>query len=105
MPEIPGASRPATLRLALPSDLKQVRHAAQSVHRFLAEQGCPEEILMACDLALVEACNNAIKYAPEHSAAQPVTVEVICEPAQIELRVTDHTLGFDWPERIELPDP
>jgi serine phosphatase RsbU (regulator of sigma subunit)/anti-sigma regulatory factor (Ser/Thr protein kinase) len=105
MSEIPGASRPAALRFALPCDLKQVRHAAQTVHRFLAEQGCDEQILSACDLALVEACNNAIKYAPETVQPLPVLVEVISNPTLVELRVTDHTRGFDWPKRIELPDP
>ena len=105
MPEIPGASRPAALQLALPCELNQVRHAAQTVHRFLMEQGCGEEILTACDLALVEACNNAIKYAPENARVQPVIVDVLCNAQQIELRVTDHTLGFDWPEKIELPAP
>ncbi len=105
MPEIPGASRPASLRIALACDLKQVRQAAQGVHQFLAEHGCAEEALTACDLALVEACNNAIKYAPASAQKQPVTVEVICEPAGLELRVTDHTAGFDWPESVELPTP
>jgi len=105
MSEIPGAFRPAALRFALPCDLKQVRHAAQTVHRFLAEQGCDEQILSACDLALVEACNNAIKYAPDNAQALPVQVEVISTPALVELRVTDHTRGFEWPARVELPDP
>jgi serine phosphatase RsbU (regulator of sigma subunit)/anti-sigma regulatory factor (Ser/Thr protein kinase) len=105
MPEIPGASRPATLRLALPCQLKQVREAAQDVHRFLAEQGCDEETLTACDLALVEACNNAIKYAPAAARARPVGVEIVCEDGQLELRVADHMPGFDWPERVELPPP
>src|SRR5579862_7648329 len=105
MPEIPGASRPAALQLALPCELNQVRHAAQTVHRFLMEQGCEEEMLTACDLALVEACNNAIKYAPESARAQPVIVDIVCTARQIELRVTDHTHGFEWPKHIELPPP
>src|SRR4051812_46377507 len=105
MAEIPGASRPAALRFALPCDLKQVRDAAQTAHRFLVEHGCSEEILTACDLALVEACNNAIKYAPEKARQQSVLVDILCTSRQIELRITDHTLGFEWPKRIELPDP
>lgn len=99
------ASRPAALRFTLPCDLKQVRHGAQTVHRFLAEQGCDEQTLSACDLALVEGCNNAIKYAPETSQSLPVLVEVNATPAVVEMRVTDHTLGFEWPKKIELPDP
>jgi len=105
MPESPGASRPASLRFTLACDLKQVRQATQSAHQFLAEHGCAEETLTACDLALVEACNNAIKYAPTSARTQPVIVEVLCEPAALELRITDHTPGFDWPERVELPAP
>jgi serine phosphatase RsbU (regulator of sigma subunit)/anti-sigma regulatory factor (Ser/Thr protein kinase) len=105
MPDLSGASRPAMLRLALPCDLNQVRHASQTVHRFLAEQGCGDEILSGCDLALVEACNNAIKYAPDSARATPVGVEVTCSREQLELRVTDHTQGFEWPERAELPPP
>jgi serine phosphatase RsbU (regulator of sigma subunit)/anti-sigma regulatory factor (Ser/Thr protein kinase) len=105
MPDLSGAYRPATLRFALPCELTRVREAAQTVHRFLGEQGCDEEILSACDLALVEACNNAIKYAPKSARAQSVEVEAMCHDGELELRVTDHTLGFDWPERVELPAP
>src|SRR6185369_75209 len=100
MTERPAAASPATFRFALACDLTQVRQAAQAVHRFLAGQGCDEETLMACDLALVEGCNNAIKYAPESARALPVTVEAACDPERIELRVTDHTPGFDWPGRV-----
>ena len=105
MAEIPGASRPAVLQFALPCDLKKVRDAAQTAHRFMVEHGCSEEILTACDLALVEACNNAIKYAPESARKHPVLVEILCTSRQIELRITDHTQGFEWPKRIELPEP
>ncbi|HEY2084245.1 MAG TPA: SpoIIE family protein phosphatase [Verrucomicrobiae bacterium] len=105
MPDTFGASHPATLRFALPCELKQVREAAQTAHRFLREQGCEEEILSACDLALVEACNNAIKYAPESARAQPVGVEIICHDGELEMRVADHTRGFEWPERVKLPPP
>src|SRR5579864_1285745 len=104
MCQISGASRPAALRFTLPCDLKQVRHAAQTVHQFLADQKCDEQVLSACDLALVEACNNAIQYAPETVNGIPVLVEVICSEELIELRITDHTPGFDWPDKVELPD-
>jgi anti-sigma regulatory factor (Ser/Thr protein kinase) len=105
MPEISGASRPAILRFALPCDLAQVRHAAQTVHQFLSEQGCDEQVFCACDLALVEACNNAIQYAPGTAQGIPVHVEVVRGEDLIELRVTDHTPGFDWPKKVQLPAP
>jgi len=105
MPEPPVASDPALFKFSLGCDLKHVRQAAQAVHRFLSGHGCDEETMMACDLALVEGCNNAIKYAPETARAQPVLLEAACDPVRIELRITDHTAGFDWPARVELPDP
>ena len=105
MPDPFGAFRPAALRFALPCELSHVRQAAKTAHSFLSEQGCDGEILSACDLALVEACNNAIKYAPEKARQQPISVEIICQNDELELRVADHTRGFDWPEKVELPPP
>jgi anti-sigma regulatory factor (Ser/Thr protein kinase) len=105
MSQISGATLPASLRLALLCDLKEVRSAAQTARQFLTEQGCSEDILSACDLALVEACNNAIKYAPAKMQTLPVVVDVLCTDALVELRVTDHTPGFEWPKKIDLPDP
>ena len=101
----PAFSRPVALKLALACDLSEVRGAAQAVRRFLAEQGCGEAELTACDLSLVEACNNAIKYVTGDARQQPVIVECFCEAAQVELRVTDHTGGFTWPQHAQLPDP
>src|SRR5206468_380912 len=50
-----------------------------------------------------EACNNAINYASEAGRAQPIEIEVISSLTRVELRVNDHTPGFDWPGRINLP--
>ena len=98
-----GASHPALLRLTIPCDLAEVRAAAQEVASFLITQGCDENERMTCGLALVEACNNAIRYAPAESVAQPVVIEIITTAQAIEVRVIDHTQGFDWPKHIALP--
>lgn len=100
-----GACRPAVLRLTIPCDLPQVRPASQEVASFLASQGCDENELMTCGLALVEACNNAIRYAPPAAQKQPITIEVSTTDETIEVRVTDHTNGFEWPALITLPPP
>jgi anti-sigma regulatory factor (Ser/Thr protein kinase) len=105
MAEFPGAFSAAALKFEFPCELSRVRDAARKLHDFLAERDCREEILAACELAFVEACNNAIKYAPASTRALPVAVEAGCSPADVEIRVTDHTNGFDWPERVELPEP
>src|SRR2546430_1093672 len=69
----------------------------------LAERGLALADLTACELALAEGCNNAINYARE--VAQPIEIEVTCSPAKVEFRINDHTPGFNWPARVELPEP
>jgi len=99
-----SVDRSATLQLALACDLAEVRPAALMVRRFLSAQNCAERDLMDCELALVEACNNAVQYAAENTRDLPVVVQVVCGAREIEMRVTDHTPGFEWPERAPLPD-
>ena len=104
MSESPGkSSRGVALRLALACDLFEVRPAILAVRGFLAEQGLPDAELTTCELAMAEACNNAINYASEEGRAQPIEIEVISSLTRVELRVNDHTPGFDWPGRINLP--
>ncbi len=97
--------QPIVLKLSARCDLGEARTAVQTIHDFLAEQGWGEDDLISFDLALVEACNNAVKYAGEAGRRQPIVVETICEAIQVEFRVHDHTPGFVWPEKIKLPDP
>ncbi|HKS38203.1 MAG TPA: ATP-binding protein, partial [Verrucomicrobiae bacterium] len=93
-----------SLRLSLSCDLAEVRPAALALQSFLAEQGVSSEELAACELAMAEACNNAINYATPVGRQQPVVIDAICTASWIELRVTDHTAGFDWPGQVALPD-
>ena len=97
------SSRSTTLRLLLASDLSEVRPMAGVVHKFLREEGAASDEIHACELALSEACNNAIQYVAAEGEGKQVQVDVLCAPEQIEMRVMDHTAGFDWPDRVELP--
>lgn len=99
------AARSETLQLWLECDLIEVRPVALAVSSFLRDQMIGEETVQACELALVEACNNAVRYALEEGRKEPVQVDVICGSEQIELRVSDHTPGFDLPSQVELPSP
>jgi anti-sigma regulatory factor (Ser/Thr protein kinase) len=92
-----------SFRVALACNLAEVRPATLAVRGFLERQQVPEADLASCELALAEACNNAIQHAPESAWHCPVEVQVICDGGKIELRVTDHTAGFDWPNHAELP--
>lgn len=71
---------------------------------FLREQHANEEEVRAVELAMVEASNNAIKYATDEGRSKGVSVEVISGAEQIELRVHDCTPGFEWPQRVQLPE-
>ena len=59
---------------------------------------------MECELALVEACSNAIQYVDERGKQEPITIDTSLRKGGVEFRVTDHTPGFEWPERCSLPD-
>jgi len=96
-------SSPAVLRLLMWCDLGQVRRVAKAVRDFLASEGCSEQEWADCELALVEACNNAVVHAKKEAREKPVLIEILCERKEIELRITDQTKGFDWPEKASLP--
>jgi len=95
--------RPATLRLAFPPDLGSARSAAATVRSFLAEQGVSSEELFACELCVAEACNNAVEYATGPGKKHHAFVDAVCNADELELRVSDHTAGFDWPRRSGKP--
>lgn len=90
------------LRLELAADLSMVPGVATTLRQFLAAQGCAESEWRDCELALVEACNNAIQHATGQ-AARPIQVEAGCDREVIELRVIDHGTAFAWPAQARLP--
>src|SRR5690349_15554901 len=98
------SARPAALRLWLPGRLPEVRTAALQVKDFLREQALTDDELQACELALVEACNNAIQHAGALAQGEKIVVEVFCDPDAVQLSVLDRTDGFEWPVEIPLPD-
>lgn len=98
------AVRPSSLRLTLPCDLGEVRRATLAIKTFLQEHGLSDEALMPCELSLAEACNNAVKYVTKIGAEQPIILDALWDVTRVELRITDHTLGMDWPEHFPLPE-
>lgn len=97
-------SRPAVLRVSMECDLSKVRQASAQMKLFLADQGFARADVDACELAVVEACNNAIKYAGTEAKTMDVVLEVVCGREDLEIRVNDHTPGFEMPKEIALPD-
>lgn len=93
-----------SLRIEAACEFASVRAATLAVRDWLGEKGLLEADLGAWELALVEAANNAVKYAGGDARKLPVTIEISCGERDIEARITDHTAGFDWPEEVDLPD-
>lgn len=107
-----------TRQIEFACDVAAGREAAKTLRQFLEERGIGEELLFACELALTEACNNAVHHAegrpktPDgeqattaHGGQLPIQAEATVTKDFVELRVTDHTPGFQWPGRLTLPDP
>jgi serine/threonine-protein kinase RsbW len=92
-------------RIYLPCNLCAVSEALDAACSFLERQSIESDTLTACKLALVEACNNAILFADTESSRSPVEIQIACDDSWCELRVTDHTPGFDLPEKPEIPQP
>ncbi len=93
------AERGVSNRVVFKCDLASARTATRILRNFLAEHGLDETELFQCELCLAEACNNAVQYAPADAADTPVVAEAIFLGTGIELRVTDHTQGFELRER------
>jgi serine phosphatase RsbU (regulator of sigma subunit)/anti-sigma regulatory factor (Ser/Thr protein kinase) len=90
--------------MGLSCDLIEVRPMTSLMGNFLREQGVAEDEIQVCELAMAEAANNAIKYASAEGSEKTIEVEVLCGTDVLELRVKDNTEGFEWPEKIALPN-
>lgn len=105
MPDSLPAERGISHRIEFPCDLGEARVAVRVLRVFLAEQGLDESELCNLELCLAEACNNAVQYATPAGAQQPVSAEAIVHVASVELRVNDHTAGFELAAKPAMLSP
>ncbi|MBL9126849.1 MAG: SpoIIE family protein phosphatase [Verrucomicrobiales bacterium] len=99
-------STPArVLNLSGPCDLGAIRDAARAIRAFLEQSEVAPEEIDGWELVAVEAGNNAVDNVGPEGIDLPVDLCVEVGPTYVELRVHDHTPGFDMPESAELPDP
>ncbi len=99
------AERGVSNRVVFKCELAAARTATRILRTFLAEQGLDETELFQCELCLAEACNNAVQYAAATETHPPLVAEAIFHGTGVELRVTDHTNGFELRERAPTIDP
>jgi serine phosphatase RsbU (regulator of sigma subunit)/anti-sigma regulatory factor (Ser/Thr protein kinase) len=93
-----------SLRLECECDLAAVRMASLQVRGFLVARGLSEEMVAALELALVEAANNAVEHSTGEARELPIRIDATVGWHEVELRICDHTPGFDLPDEAELPD-
>lgn len=93
-----------SLRLECACDLASVRAASLQVREFLVARGLAEETIAALELVLVEAANNAVEHSTGEARELPIRIEASIGAREVEVRICDHTPGFEWPEQAELPD-
>lgn len=89
-----------------PRNLEGVREAARALRHYLSIQGVDEEHQQHWELLAVEAGNNAVQYINpgNPNIAKPVRFLVNLSADCVEIAISDHSEGFDWPERVALPD-
>jgi anti-sigma regulatory factor (Ser/Thr protein kinase) len=92
------------LRVTLHCELEEVRPAVERIRQFLIMSGCAEKPAFDCELALIEACTNAIQHVPAQEKKRPVIIETNLERTHVEFQVMDHTAGFVLPEESSLPN-
>ena len=92
------------LQLRLACAIEQVRPVAEKACKFFKAKGLTDAEVISCELALVEACNNAVLYVKPSRQFDPIEIELRCDESLIEIRVHDHTDGFDLPQKAELAE-
>lgn len=91
-------------RLDFPATLDDARAAVRSVIQWLVDHRIQDDECRQWELVLAEAANNAVLHATPQQARLTVRIEAALSEQDIEVRITDHTSGFDWPEEAALPE-
>jgi anti-sigma regulatory factor (Ser/Thr protein kinase) len=100
-----GGASNSPLHLEVECNFAAVRLSATTVREYLAARGVAERDLWACELAFVEGCNNAVQNTPANYAGKKLVVKLSCGSTHVELRINDHTHGFELPTESRLPGP
>ncbi|RYD38508.1 MAG: hypothetical protein EOP86_00610 [Verrucomicrobiaceae bacterium] len=100
----PGAEEGTAWRWTGIPSLVAVREAAVNARKFLKRQGLTEEDLNAWELVLTEAANNVVLHMPPERAGDSWNLQLIVTLKEVTATLTDHSPGFEWPDKVELPD-
>lgn len=95
----------ASLRFEVLATFDAARAASVRVRKFLKDAGIGEEELDGWELVIVEATNNVAEHGNTSEEDEKFQLDVHIDAAFVEVRVTDFTPGFEYPEEVDLPDP
>ena len=99
----PGSETRPSFLTEFPCTLADARNAAIELRELLSSEGVVGAELGELELAIVEAANNAVNYVRESCRDLPVVMEAAVAEAYVDIRIWDHTEGFEMPEDVELP--
>ena len=92
------------LQLSMPWEITAVRTFVRQVVDFLEQQGVDPETRGDAEIAITEAANNLILHADALPEGSSITLAVQYVPPLIEMRLTDNSSGFEFPQQISLPE-
>ncbi|CAN5656438.1 hypothetical protein BH24ACI3_BH24ACI3_01000 [soil metagenome] len=93
---------PNTKELTLPSKIESVDEAAVTAESFARQNGMPDDVISAIDLAVRESVANAVKHGNKLDAEKSVEITLTTSESIFEIAVRDHGSGFAL---TEIPDP
>ncbi len=93
---------PNTKELTLPSRIESVDEAAVTAETFARQNGMPDDVISAIDLAVRESVANAVKHGNKLDAEKSVEITLTTSESIFEIAVRDHGSGFAL---TEIPDP
>jgi len=89
------------LRLDFYATLESCRESVHAITEWLGTQGLSADECHDWELVLTEAASNAVSYSNTETTLR---IEASSTSTSIEIRISDHSAGFDWPEEPALPE-
>ncbi len=86
----------------IPNTLEALTHCMAESTTFLEELGAPMEACFAVNLVLEEMITNTIKYGYRDTASHEIDINMVLEPGEVSLTITDDGEAFD---PFDQPEP
>lgn len=89
------------IRVEAHATLESAHEAVCTITEWFGKQGLGSEECSEWKLVLAEAATNAVRHNP---GPFPLRIEACSTTTATEIRITDYSAGFDWPEDFALPE-